>query len=87
MKKVQDATGKVYDAVYLTPYDGDTQPFIVMTMESKTYNNKVDYDIRDIELDQPVNALTLNFKVDFVKLNFSWKELLFTEIFSVGVTA
>ncbi len=71
MKKVQDATGKVYDAVYLTPYDGDTQPFIVMTMESKTYNNKVDYDIRDIELDQPVNALTLNFKVDFVKLNFT----------------
>ncbi len=71
MKKVQDATGKVYDAVYLTPYDSDTQPFIVMTMESKTYNNKVDYDIRDIELDQPVNALTLNFKVDFVKLNFT----------------
>ena len=38
MKKVQSANGTVYDAVYLTPYDGDTQPFIVMTMGSKTYD-------------------------------------------------
>ena len=71
MKKVQDSTGKVYDAVYLTPYDGDTQPFIVMTMESKTYNNKVDYDIRDIALDSPVEAQTLTFMVDFIKLKFT----------------
>ena len=71
MKKVQDATGKVYDAVYLTPYDSDTQPFIVMTMENKTFDHKVNYDFNDIALDSPVEAQTLTFMVDFIKLKFT----------------
>ena len=71
MKKVQDATGKVYDAVYLTPYDSDTQPFIVMTMENKTFDHKVNYEFNDIALDSPVEAQTLTFMVDFIKLKFT----------------
>ena len=71
MKKVQDANGTVYDAVYLTPYDSDTQPFIVMTMENKTFDHKVNYDFNDIALDSPVEAQTLTFMVDFIKLKFT----------------
>lgn len=71
MKKVQDANGTVYDAVYLTPHDSDTQPFIVMTMENKTFDHKVNYDFNDIALDSPVEAQTLTFMVDFIKLKFT----------------
>ena len=76
MKKVQSANGTVYDAVYLTPYDGDTQPFIVMTMGSKTYdmNPNVAPDDPSADLyktDGPKTARTLTFMVDFIKLQFS----------------
>lgn len=76
MKKVQSANGTVYDAVYLTPYDGDTQPFIVMTMGSKTYdmNPNVAPDDPSAEYyktDGPKTARTLTFMVDFIKLQFS----------------
>ena len=73
MKKVQDANGTVYDAVYLTPYDSDTQPFIVMTMAAKTFEYKADYEFNLIEdqripLDSPIQAQTRPFMVDFIKL-------------------
>lgn len=76
MKKVQDANGTVYDAVYLTPYDSDTQPFIVMTMAAKTFEYKADYEFNLIEdqripLDSPIQAQTLTFMVDFIKLKFT----------------
>lgn len=76
MKKVQDANGTVYDAVYLTPYDSDTQPFIVMTMAVKTFEYKADYEFNLIEdqripLDSPIQAQTLTFMVDFIKLKFT----------------
>lgn len=80
MKKVQDSTGKVYDAVYLTPYDSDTQPFIVMTMETETFDHKVNYEFNDIALDSPVEAQTLTFMVDFVKLKLTAVQNL-TELF------
>lgn len=32
MKKVADKDGNVYKAVYITPYDADTRPYIVMTL-------------------------------------------------------
>lgn len=76
MKKVQDANGTVYDAVYLTPYDSDTQPFIVMTMAAKTFEYKADYEFnltedQRIPLDSPIQAQTLTFMVDFIKLKFT----------------
>lgn len=76
MKKVQDANGTVYDAVYLTPYDSDTQPFIVMTMAAKTFEYKADYEFNlneydRIPLDSPIQAQTLTFMVDFIKLKFT----------------
>lgn len=76
MKKVQSANGTVYDAVYLTPYDGDTQPFIVMTMGSKTYDMNPNVAPDDpsaylYKTDGPKTARTLTFMVDFIKLQFS----------------
>lgn len=76
MKKVQSANGTVYDAVYLTPYDGDTQPFIVMTMGSKTYDMNPNVAPNDpsaylYKTDGPKTARTLTFMVDFIKLQFS----------------
>lgn len=68
MKKVQDVNGTVYDAVYLTPYDSDTQPFIVMTMGSATYDKDL---VINQPLSSPVTVKTLTFEVDFVKLKFS----------------
>lgn len=53
-RTVTDVDGNTYQAVYLTPYDSDTQPYVVMTVSPATAEK----------------AEQLRFMIDFIKLDF-----------------
>lgn len=60
IKKVTNAAGHTYDAVYLTPSDSDTQPYVVMTLGT----------------DEETGRHSLNLMIDFIKLNLTAYEEL-----------
>ncbi len=82
MKYVSDTAGNVYTGIYLTPYDSNTQPFLVMTLEEQTYEKTI--GSTQYNLKNAITVNTVSFIVDFIGLKFVAAEYSTTLFYQVS---